>query len=184
MRPRAVHCAPRSSCKVALVSLIVLGLLVCQLSGCLRDDDKAGEECPPQVPALTMPELASVPETTTVAGHTLTLDYSLWRDFMPIAPPNGDPLRAVIRVCDVESLSLTGELDLEYLWVINGEDTWSTPFNDEMLPPSPAHCVERIARCGPQWDTGIEVVVVVQIDVPDAGVHYLKALSVPIARTE
>jgi len=69
------------------------------------------------------------------------------------------------------------------LWVINGDETWATPFSDEDRPDQPAHRINEIARDGPTWGTGISVDVVVEVST-GADDFYLLAANQIIHRTD
>jgi hypothetical protein len=63
------------------------------------------------LPRRPASELRSVPTSVSVAGKTLVLESYLWRDFMPIAPPNGTSLTVVLRVNTSDGSKVTGERD-------------------------------------------------------------------------
>jgi hypothetical protein len=154
-----------------------LGLL---LVGCLDSGDDANCR---NLSLIPPPSLEQVPETLVVDDLRLVLECFLWRDFMPISPPDGRPLMATIRLVELDSLPLPENLDLEHLWVLNGEQFWSTAFEDEPRPPLPPFEIERVARCGPKWGPG-EVDVAVSVRHGSLEALYVKALGLPILRTE
>src|SRR2546426_9873342 len=53
-------------------------------------------------------ELHNAPQQTTLAGVTLQLETYLWRDYQPVAPPDGEPLIAVLRVKSVDGATKIG----------------------------------------------------------------------------
>ena len=133
--------------------------------------------CPdsnPTAPLKTLEELLSAPEEVNINGQDYTLSTYLWRDFMP--PSNGSDLMAVVTISEKNSMEIPPGLDATYSWVINGDEVWSTSFSDESRPPTPTYQLERIARGGPEWDTGINVDVVVKI-IDGSGEEYLLKVS-------
>ena len=44
---------------------------------------------------------ALAPHIVAIAGATLRVDASLWRDFQPISPPDGKPLAAILTTPDL-----------------------------------------------------------------------------------
>lgn len=143
----------------------------------------------PGVPAIppgepTAEELAAAPEQVDLAGRRLVLQTYLWRDFMPISPPDGMPLVAVVRVVDTDSTSIPPGLSAERLWVINDGRTWATAFSDEPMVPTPGYVLQRIARDGPKWGPGIRVAVVVGLRIGSGDLHLLRAADQWIARTD
>lgn len=143
--------------------------------------------CPsPVIPSVPLEELLSAPLEIEVAGRIFTLETDLWRDFMPVSPPDGSDLRAVVRITAVDLQPFPPELDADRLWVINGRNVWETAFSGENRPPDGLHPhqLEKLARGGPKWETGIRVEVVVRV-VARTGLSYLlRAADQPIHRTD
>ena len=83
---------------------------------------------------------------------------------MPVSPPDGKPLIALIRVTEIDSQTIPETLDATKLWVINGDDLWLTGFSDEERPSTKSFQLEKIVRDGPKWGPGIYVTVVVEIE--------------------
>jgi hypothetical protein len=108
--------------------------------------------------------------------HNENITYSLstymWRDFMPISPPDGKPLIAVITVYahNAENFPLTTKI--ERLWIINGAEIKSASATDEFKVDGNKY--EMGFRDGPKWDPGIVIDVVVKMKV-NSQIYYLKA---------
>src|SRR5258708_13837105 len=62
-------------------------------------------------------ELRAAPLVIPIAGQTLSLEPSLWRDFPPSSPPNGRPLVAVLRVRSTDSTPLNATIHLDPFWI-------------------------------------------------------------------
>ncbi len=126
------------------------------------------------MPQYPISILRTAPDTLTVESYHLTLTSFLIRDFMPITPPGGEPLYAGVILQDIDSLTISDDFELNYLWVINGTEVWDTYFTDEEFPSQPPYRIERIARDGPQWDPGTMVDVVVEISGPGGDTYLIQ----------
>jgi hypothetical protein len=145
-------------------------LLACILvSGCGADK--------PTKPTLPIDILLSAPEQVEIEGRKYVLETSLWRDFMPICPPDGEPLIALIWVTATDSLEFPSSINADRLWVIKDHEVWETKFSNEARPKEPyrKHQLEKIARDGPKWGPRIQVEVVVRISEKNKGTYLLRA---------
>jgi hypothetical protein len=108
--------------------------------------------------------VASAPEQVLVVGREYTLAASAWRDFQPVAPPDGQPLIVVAEVSPSDTMPLPSDLAIDRVWVLNGEEQWSAaPEEPGDGGESPAACLESAVRGGPKWGPGIKVDVVVRL---------------------
>ncbi len=103
------------------------------------------------------------PGLVEVASREYTLETYLWRDFMPISPPDGKPLIAIARVTAVDPEPFPEDLDADKLYIIYGDEVWVTDFSDESRPVLPDHQLDKVARDGPKWGPGVTVDVVVRL---------------------
>jgi hypothetical protein len=115
-------------------------------------------------------------EKIEINGTEYTLETSLWRDFMPISPPDGRPLVAVIRVKALGETAISSKIDATRLWVVKGKEIWETEFTNEERPTI-GDTLEKIGRDGPKWEPGISVDVVVRIIDLKSGKSYLLKAS-------
>jgi hypothetical protein len=129
----------------------------------------------PFTPVWPAEVLLSAPEESEVQGQKYVLETSLWRDFMPICPPDGDPMIALIHVCTKDSSDLPAELNITRVWVVNGKEVWETKFSGQAPRPN-SFTLERIARGGPKWGPDLKVNVVVGLVYkPEDRIYLLKA---------
>lgn len=135
---------------------------------------------------LSLKKLLSAPDTLIVAGQRLVLSAYLWRDFMPISPPDGKPLRAVVTIKPVDAEYLPPGIDADQVWVIYRQEIWSQPLESVSgtVPQERLKILEKVARDGPKWGPGVYVTVVVQIRDPQGKTHLLKAERQFIERTD
>jgi hypothetical protein len=119
-------------------------------------------------------------------GQTYEIQTDLARNFwlgIPPIGPDGEPLIAGIRLVEVDSLAIPRDVTMDYLWVVNGDETWATEFTDEERPPQPPYRIERVARNGPKWGPGITVDVVARVRAGDGAAYRVLARDQMITRT-
>ncbi|MBM3315659.1 hypothetical protein FJY71_07485 [candidate division WOR-3 bacterium] len=122
-------------------------------------------------------DVSSAPESVMVDGRTFRLQADLWRDFQPIAPPDGQPLMAAVRVVADDNMPLPDDLAVDAVWVLNGGERWSPPLSER-----PERLAVHLAD-GPKWGPGISVDVVVRL-ARGSEAWLLRAPDVPIKRTD
>jgi len=135
---------------------------------------------PPEIPIET---LLSASDTVEVDSQKIFLTTYLWRDFMPVSPPNGKPLIALVYMETVDSVEITSSLNPEAIYIINGNHVWSSYFSDENPPNNLSFKLAKIARNGPKWDSGIYVDVIVLLTFGKERI-FLKASDQIIYRTD
>jgi len=131
-------------------------------------------------------DLRSAPEAIVISGRAYTLETYLYRDFMPISPPDGRPLTAVIWVTAEDRKPFPATLNADRIWVVNGGEIWEASLSagSSSGDPSRRHQLEKVAQNGPKWGPGISVDVVVKV-VESGGKDYLlRASGQSIARTD
>ena len=134
---------------------------------------------------LSADEILSASEEIEIGNRRYVQDVFLWQDFMPFCPPNGRPLIASISVTATDSLELPKSIDADRIWIVNGGDVWESGFSSEERARHSSHNhLEKIARGGPKWSTGIMVDVVVMVIDGSDNIYLIKASDQPINRTE
>lgn len=153
-----------------LSPLLALALAAC--SG--RGDHPLG----PAVPG----DPAGISERVEVEGVPLILETYLWRDFMPIAPPDGQPLVAILRVRAADGSPLPAGLAIPSASVYYQGWQWaSAPQESPATGPS---LLEAVARGGPKWGPGVTVDVVVRLARGGSPPVSLRASNQFIHRTD
>jgi hypothetical protein len=139
--------------------MIVPALL---LSGCslFLGRGEAGIDTP------SLDRLMGAPEVVQFGGKQLFLTTDMWRDFMPISPPDGKPLIAVFRIVTRDSSDMPPDIRAVAGFVIDGQSVWSTRFADENQHPdgSESFSLVGVARNGPKFGPDIRVEAVVRLE--------------------
>lgn len=140
----------------------------------------------PTLPTVPLATLLSSPTQIQLGGRSFALETYLWRDFMPISPPDGKPLTALVKIKPSDTLPFPANITAVKLWIILQDSTtfWETDFSTETVPfDSNKLC--KIARGGPKYGPDIYVEVVVKLNnSSDNSVAYLRATKQYIYRTD
>lgn len=135
------------------------------------------------VPFVSLEQLAAAPIAVSIEQHSIRLSTYLYRDFMPISPPDGKPMIAVAKIASADSSPLPSGLDADRIWLINGDQVWQGTFSSEARPSDPA-LLEKVLRNGPMWSPGSKVDVVVRIISPGSEQFLLRAPKQLVHRTD
>ena len=131
-------------------------------------------------------DFSAVPETLSIDGSRLYLATYLWRDFQPVTPPDGDSLRANVRLLVAAGEPTPENLAIDRFWVLSGKERWeavpqgSAPLEE---PASSSWLLDRTVGGGPKWGPGIAVDVVARITRGDS-TWLVQAKGQPINRTD
>ena len=159
--------------------LIGLGFLLCLFYSIGYSSGKKSRD-------FTIKELKSAPDTVQIKKVGVVLETYLWRDFMPVSPPDGKPLRAAVSLVPVNTTYLPEALDARRIWIIFGEEVWSNSLSavSPAEPGQPVTKLEKTAANGPKWGPGVEVTVVVEILDKEGKTYLLRADHQTIHRTD
>ena len=120
----------------------------------------------------------------TIDGRTFRIaDAYLWRDFMPISPPDGKPLAASLKI-QVDSGAFPVDVTVDRIWVY-GPTVWEPALFEVRRSPdagTPADQIEVFANGGPKWDPGSEVSVDVRL-ISGGTTRILRVTEVTIQKT-
>ena len=123
-------------------------------------------------------------DTLAIESMKLVLDAYLWRDFMPVSPPNGKSLLAVNWLISVDSTDILGRIDLIEQYVIYGDSIWISEYENE-IHGTPAYKIEKISRNGPKWGPNLYVDIISKIHDSNSNKDFfLKLEDVYISRTD
>jgi hypothetical protein len=126
-------------------------------------------------------ELRSAPLSVTADGKTLVLEPFLWRDFMPVSPPDGKPLVAILRLRASDGSAPPSDVHIDAAWVVNGREVWTTGVGEERVTST---SYEVVARNGPKWGPGVAVDVIVRVRDSHGTTSLLRAANQLIGRTD
>jgi hypothetical protein len=135
----------------------------------------------PAVPSAAA-ELRATPTSVVVHGVRLTLRTSLWRDFMPISPPDGKPLIVLARVEGADGSPVPAVIEATTISVVFSDSLWTAAAKEEQSRAAAAPAYEVIARDGPKWGPGVHVDVVVRL-TDGMRAWLLRAANQPIRGT-
>ena len=163
-------------------SILVIFILIlsCEAPAYMAPENSSWKH-PASIPAES---LLRAPEDVEIDGRVFVLETYLWRDFMPLSPPDGKPLIASVWVTAVDLVDFPPSVTSDRIWIVKEVETWEAGFSDEKRSQRPdrRHQLELVARNGPKLETGIEVDVVVRLK--DGDEYLLRASQQVIHRTE
>jgi hypothetical protein len=139
-----------------------------------------GPTAPQSVP---IQDLSQAPSSVVIGGKTLVLGASLWRDFQPIAPPDGRPLVAVLQVRTDDGSVVPADVRADAVWIVFGADVWSVAPREERQRSETTPVYELVARDGPKWGPGVDVDVVVRLRAATGASQLLRVRKQPIKGT-
>jgi hypothetical protein len=120
----------------------------------------------------------------TIDSHNYFLDAYLWRDFMPISPPNGKSLISINWLICADSSAIPANIELKQQYVIYGDSVWIADYENE-THQTPEYKLEKVSRNGPKWGPNVYVDVIARItDTETNRDYYLKREKVFIIRTD
>ncbi len=124
------------------------------------------------------------PRESIVAGTRIQLAAAyLWRDFMPISPPDGKPLMASIAIAAADSSPLPPALRADSLWLYASQGTWVSPVTEQVALRG-ISSAWYWADNGPKWQPGTTVDVVLSLRDATGNRVLLGTQGVTIARTD
>ncbi|MCU7727480.1 hypothetical protein ODJ79_27425 [Actinoplanes sp. KI2] len=128
--------------------------------------------------------LKTVPVMVSVAGATLRISTSLYRDFMPACPPGGRPLIAGVTVVADPPSVVPPLTRATRLAVVHGPMIWTSPVAEDQGRMRDPSQFTVVARGGPKWGPGIVVDVVLEVRDRDRRPYLVRAADQPIGRTD
>jgi hypothetical protein len=121
-----------------------------------------GTSTPTSPSDVATAELLSAPTRVIADRKTLTLAGALWRDFMPISPPDGQPLVAVLSIKTDDGSPVPANITADTSWILHNTEVWSATVEQRPRAET-APIYQVIARDGPKWGPNVAVDVVVRL---------------------
>jgi len=163
-----------------ILRLKILALTILFATGCSDDEPSNWRIDQPRINEL----LIISSEQETIDGTTLELHAYLWRDFMPISPPDGKNLISINWLVDVDSVAIPNHIILSEQYVIYGDSLWTAPYTEEERETQP-YVIERVSIEGPKWGPNVEVTVIAKVvDSITSSEYFLIRDNQPIERTD
>lgn len=124
-------------------------------------------------------------DTLELGGHKYVLNAYLWRDFMPVSPPDGQPLLSINDLIEVDSADVAATIELTKQYVIYQDSVWISTYDNSTRVVTPSFKIERISRNGPKWGPKVHVDVIAEVhDSGSQTDYYIREKHVLIARTD
>jgi len=139
---------------------------------------------PAMPPPVSIDLLRAASDTVTLNGYPTVVGLNLWRNFMPVSPPDGRPLVAVATFYPISESDYSRDVSAAYVWVVKGNDVWQAGMKKEDPAHYPHNEVVTIADGGPKWDPGIQVDVIVGLMIEDRGLQLVRQTGITIVRTD
>lgn len=150
--------------------LAIMGILGCSL---------------PVEPVLVVPPaaLATAPTEVLLAGVTVRLRPTVWRDFQPGGDRTDTRLLGALRIESLDASPLPDGMVVKTVWFVRGTDAWRTEPKREYAGP-PENQMEFMARGGPRWPVGETVDILLDLRAPSGAPVFLAARGIAILRTD
>lgn len=142
-----------------------------------------GEHYAAPPPDIPIDQLLAAPETTMVNGRAVYLTTYLWRDFMPISPPEGKPLLGVVFITAMDGLVFGNAISSDAVWVVYNQKVWKSWLTNA----SNGGRTNQLAKSfsdGPKWGPLVSVEVVVRLKDDQNNIYFLRASKQWIGRTD
>jgi hypothetical protein len=125
-------------------------------------------------------------DTLAIGSNSFVLEAYLWRDFMPVSPPNGQPMISINWLISTDLVRIPNNISMVKQYVFYNDEIWVSDYENEAPAPSlPEYKLERISRNGPKWGPHIYVDVISQIhDSQSNKDYYIKRKNVYVLRTD
>jgi hypothetical protein len=166
-----------------VLKLAVFVLFMIELSSCEKDKISGD--------VISDPNLASElysksVDTLSFQSSKYILEVELYRDFFPGSfGSKKHPLVVSLYLVNIDSLPVSDDLVIKRLYVINDQQIWIASLNEGVQPNVPEFKLEKLNNSGPEWDTGILVDVIIEIESKSTkDLFYLIAKNQSIVRTE
>jgi len=115
-------------------------------------------------PSFAEQLLTSSVDTIIIDSHRYFLETELSRNLMPGGPiPTKRKLRAYVSLVNSDSLSISENISISKLYVLNGTLIWTSVPRESSSSYIPEYKLFRVSTDGPEWQTDIYVNVVAEV---------------------
>lgn len=140
---------------VALVFALVI------VGGCSDADDIEGFV----TRAWSPEQIAALPDSVTIGDHVLHVVGQANRDFMPISPPDGNPLTTGADLMSSAGGRLDWTPNRPVIYVVHGDRMWIVDAHARQSSATSDLLWSYYASDGPKWPPGALVDIVLEFDV-------------------
>ena len=104
-------------------------------------------------------------DTVIIENQKLILETLIYRNFFPGGPINDKDRRlfALEWIVNTDSILITQNFIVSKLYVINNDQIWASEPETNQDCITPDYKSYMISRGGPEWETGIDVDIVISI---------------------
>lgn len=160
--------------------IVVLVFALVLAGGCTDSDDIEGSV----TRAWSPDQIAALPDSMTIGDHVLHVVGQANRDFMPISPPDGNPLTTGANLMSSAGGRPDWTPNHPVLYVIRDDRMWIVDAQS-WQPPAPSGLLwSYYASDGPKWPPGALVDIVLEFDVAPGDRRRLVDRRVVITRSE
>ncbi|MFX1488648.1 MAG: hypothetical protein ACFFBI_05835 [Promethearchaeota archaeon] len=163
--------------RLTLLLLLIIGVIVIPLGILLF----RGDTIRPKWHYYIEPGIYTASEEVEINGIKYTLDTFIHRDFFPPAPPNGEPLIAVIYVHAVDTDEFPLSTRIKRLWLIDEGNIISTLATEYCSVDGSTYIM--VFHDGPKWEPEIYIDVIVKLKSRYSSPQYLLANNQKIYHT-
>ncbi len=116
-------------------------------------------------PAFIEDLKANSSDTVIIENQKLILETLIYRNFFPGGPINDKDRRlfALGWIVNTDSILITQNFIVSKLYVINNDQIWASEPETNQDCITPDYKSYMISRGGPEWETGIDVDIVISI---------------------
>ena len=110
--------------------------------------------------------ISDCPTELTLSGRKIAIDYFyVWRNDMPVYPPNSQRLYFVVELIFTDGLTFDPTVNpIAFRLVSEFNDTWIGDFTALDRPDCGINCLEKYAAGGPNWEGGTVVIPIIYIE--------------------
>jgi len=130
-----------------------------------------------------MATLNEIPDQLKINGNKIKAEVYLWRDFQPISPPEGKPLRVVVKIRDEEGKPLSPGLKLKRIKILYQDESWEAALKERPRPSEEVSEITGTAGGGPKWPPDSTVDVIVTLENGEGKIYQLKVTQQRIEKT-
>ena len=164
--------------KRIIVVLLAFALVSCEDDVVIPDDGVYQDS------ALATELKSKALNSIVIDGDSYKIEATVWRDFMPVSPPNGKGMISINTLINQNSQPIPDKLKMAEQYVIYDHSVWISGYENSGISGINWQR-ERVSRNGPKWGPGVYVDVISLIkDTTTNKNYYLIDRKVHIDRTD